>query len=262
MTKYINNGVLMHNAKIGKATIISTDLLKKGHMVPYAVFAPVSITVHETDCPDIPAKQFYLSLKNGQTDTSRTQASFQFVVDATTIRQCVNAFRTCWHAGCKEGNTTSIGIEICQYSNNKELQKQAYENAIELIKILRAEIKTIIKVVRHYDWTKKNCPRYLLSKKYNGLTWSWFSDQLKVTKKSIENNKDYNCKATVNCDNTLNVRDKRVDSEGNLGAIVDELENKTEITLGYVYNNWGSIYYIKDNNIKHGFVNVKYLKLV
>lgn len=258
---YISGGILKNGVTIGKAKVISTDLLKKGHMVPYVLFAPISITVHETDCPDIPAVQFYNSLKNGQTDTSRTQASFQFVVDATTIRQCVNVFRTCWHAGCKEGNATSIGIEICQYSNNKKLQKQAYLNAIELIKILREEIKTIIKVVRHYDWTKKNCPSYLLNKKYSGLTWAWFSDQLKETKKSIENNKDYNCKAVVSCDKTLNVRDKRV-SNGILGDIIDTLENKSEVTLGYVLNNWGSIYYIKEGKIKHGFVNVKYLKFV
>ena len=98
-----------------------------------------------------------------------------------------------------------------------------------------------------------------------GLTMTKFrkdiSSKMKDNKKAIANNKDYNCAAKVVCSDTLNVRDKRPEGE-TLGAIVDELENKTEITLGYVYNNWGSIYYIKDNNIKHGFVNVKYLKLV
>lgn len=66
MTKYIENGVLKNGITIGKAKVISTNLLKKGHMVPYEAFTPTSITIHETDCPDIPATQFYLSVKNGQ----------------------------------------------------------------------------------------------------------------------------------------------------------------------------------------------------
>ena len=181
---YITSGVLKNGAKIGSAKVISTGLLTKGHMVPYEKFNPTSITVHETDCPDIPATQFYLSVKNGQNDLNRKpQASFQLCVDAYTVRQIVNLYRTCWHAGCKEGNATSIGIEICQYKNNKEKQKQAYLNAIALIKVLKEEISTIKKVKRHYDWTRKICPSYMITKKYSGLTWDWFLDQLNSKEK-------------------------------------------------------------------------------
>ena len=78
----------------------------------------------------------------------------------------------------------------------------------------------------------------------------------------LENCKDYNCAAIVNCNDILNVRDKRPEVNGELGAIIDELTDNTKVTLGYVYNNWASIYYMKDKEFKHGFVNVKYLKLV
>ncbi len=190
MTKYIENGVLKNGITIGKAKVISTNLLKKGHMVPYEAFTPTSITIHETDCPDIPATQFYLSVKNGQNDLNRKpQASFQLCVDAYTVRQIVNLYRTCWHAGCKEGNATSIGIEICQYENNRELQKQAYLNAAELVKILKSEITTVKKVKRHYDWTGKICPSYMLTKKYSGLTWNWFLDQLNSKEKETAKTK-------------------------------------------------------------------------
>ena len=190
MTKYIENGVLKNGITIGKAKVISTNLLKKGHMVPYEAFTPTSITIHETDCPDIPATQFYLSVKNGQNDLNRKpQASFQLCVDAYTVRQIVNLYRTCWHAGCKEGNATSIGIEICQYENNRELQKQAYLNAAELVKILKSEITTLKKVKRHYDWTGKICPSYMLTKKYSGLTWNWFLDQLNSKEKETAKTK-------------------------------------------------------------------------
>lgn len=190
MTKYIENGVLKNGITIGKAKVISTNLLKKGHMVPYEAFTPTSITIHETDCPNIPATQFYLSVKNGQNDLNRKpQASFQLCVDAYTVRQIVNLYKTCWHAGCKEGNATSIGIEICQYKNNKEKQKQAYLNAVELVKILKSEITTVKKVKRHYDWTGKICPSYMITKKYSGLTWNWFLDQLNSKEKETAKTK-------------------------------------------------------------------------
>ena len=190
MTKYIENGVLKNGMTIGKAKVISTNLLKKGHMVPCEAFTPTSITIHETDCPGIPATQFYLSVKNGQNDLNRKpQASFQLCVDAYTVRQIVNLYRTCWHAGCKEGNATSIGIEICQYENNRELQKQAYLNAAELVKILKSEITTVKKVKRHYDWTRKICPSYMITKKYSGLTWNWFLNQLNSKEKEATKTK-------------------------------------------------------------------------
>lgn len=202
MTKYIENGVLKNGMTIGKAKVISTNLLKKGHMVPYEAFTPTSITIHETDCPDIPATQFYLSVKNGQNDLNRKpQASFQLCVDAYTVRQIVNLYKTCWHAGCKEGNATSIGIEICQYKNNKEKQKQAYLNAVELVKILKSEITTVKKVKRHYDWTGKICPSYMLTKKYSGLTWNWFLDQLNSKEKETAKTKCVRILKDVNIHN-------------------------------------------------------------
>lgn len=257
---YITNGVLKNGAVIGKAKVISTNLLTKGHMVPYVSFTPTSITIHETDLPDTIATQFYLSVKNGQTDTSRKQASFQFCVDATTIRQLVNAFRTCWHAGCKEGNATSIGIEICQYSNNKELQKQAYENAAALVKILKEEITTVKKVVRHYDWTRKQCPSYLITKKYQELTWGWFTSLLEESKKYVQLDKGtYNKKYKV-ISNTLNVRDKRPTEDGTLGQVDWVLKQGDIVEIGYVFDGWGSIWYEGDV----GYINTssKYIEAV
>ena len=239
---YILNGVLKNGYKIGNAKVVSTELLTKGHMVPYEKFNPTSITVHETDCPDVPATQFYKSVKNGQNDLNRKQDSFQLCVDAYTIRQLVNLYRTCWHAGCKEGNNTSIGIEICQYSNNKELQKQAYLNAIELIKVLKSEITTVKKVKRHYDWTKKICPSYMITKKYSGLTWDWFASRLEKEETYVQlKNGVYNKKYKV-ITNALNVRKDRPDKDGNLAAKSWVLKEGDIIEVGYVYNGWGSIW--------------------
>lgn len=45
----ITNGVLKNGIKLGKAKVISTNLLTKGHIVIYIEFSTTSITVHETD---------------------------------------------------------------------------------------------------------------------------------------------------------------------------------------------------------------------
>ena len=55
----------------------------------------------------------------------------------------------------------------------------------------------------------------------------------------------------------MNVRDSRP-IDGKLGCIKFKLKENDIVTLGYVYNNWGSIYV----NGKSGFVNVKYLKII
>ena len=74
----------------------------------------------------------------------------------------------------------------------------------------------------------------------------------KIGNVEIKNNVDYNKKVIVNCNDTLNVRDKRpIDNK--LGSIVDKLPNGTEALLGYVSDNWGSIYYVKDNTSENGY---------
>ena len=236
----ITNGVIKNGMKIGDATVISTDLLKAGHAIPYASYKPTSITIHETDCPDVNAKTIYKSLSNANVDTTRTKASFQITVDADNIRQCVNLLRTCWHAGDATGNKTSIGIEICQYSKDKEKQKKAYKNTAELVKILKSELG-ITKVYRHYDWTKKNCPSYILNKKYSGLTWEWFTNLLATKEYKQLPNGDYNKKYKV-ISNTLNVREARPDKNGNLAKVKFVLKEGDIVEVGYVNNGWASIW--------------------
>ena len=60
---YINNGVIKNGSKIGTATVDSSGLLKKGWMIPYVSFTPSSVTIHETDMPNVSSEQIYKSLK-------------------------------------------------------------------------------------------------------------------------------------------------------------------------------------------------------
>ena len=78
-----------------------------------------------------------------------------------------------------------------------------------------------------------------------------------MEEQKIENNKSYNCNVCVFDCRELNVRDSRL-IDGKLGCIKFKLKENDIVTLGYVYDNWGSIYV----NGKSGFVNVKYLKII
>ena len=78
-----------------------------------------------------------------------------------------------------------------------------------------------------------------------------------IEDQKIENKKSYNCKVSVFGCRELNVRDSRP-IDGKLGCIKFKLKENDIVTLGYVYNNWGSIYV----DGKCGFVNVKYLKII
>ena len=63
---YINNGVIKNGSKIGTAIVDSSGLLKKGWMIPYVSFTPSSVTINETDMPNVSSEQIYKSLKNGK----------------------------------------------------------------------------------------------------------------------------------------------------------------------------------------------------
>lgn len=255
---YINNGVIKNGSKIGTATVDSSGLLKKGWMIPYVSFTPSSVTIHETDMPNVSSEQIYKSLKNGNSDTSRKRASFQICVSATKIMQCVNLFRTCWHAGNRTGSSTSIGIEVVQY-DDKTLQEKAYKNAAELVKIILEEIKTVKKVVQHNYWSGKNCPSKLRAK-WKGYTWDWFTNLVYNEKKYTKlKNGDYNKKATV-LTPTLNVRKSRPDKNGKLGKYDFKLKEGDIIEVGYVLNGWASIWVEGDM----GYINTssKYIKLL
>ena len=50
-------------------------------------------------------------------------------------------------------------------------------------------------IVRHYDWTGKNCPRILIDKKYikDGMDWEWFMKEIESRlRKEKEMEKVYN----------------------------------------------------------------------
>ena len=172
--------------KIGSAQVI-VDIVPKGKCIPNVRINPTSITVHNTGNVDASAKNNHNYMKNINKSGERI-ASWHVTVGHDFIIQAQSFNYKCYHAGCTSGNNSSIGIEICMYSD-KAKQKKAYDNAIALIKILMSYYKfDINKIKRHYDWTKKLCPQWLIEGKY-GYTWTWFKNQLTESNKQPEGEK-------------------------------------------------------------------------
>jgi N-acetylmuramoyl-L-alanine amidase CwlA len=168
------NNYKLTQTTIGLAKVI-VDILPKGKVIPNTKMTPTSITIHNTGNIGAPAKNNHNYMKNCNKNGDRI-ASWHFTVDDKEIYQAVPTNYKAYHAGNATGNATSIGIEICMF-NNAERQKQAYLNAIELVKILmKAHGLGISQVKQHYNWTRKDCPTWLRSGKF-GYDWKWFTTQ-------------------------------------------------------------------------------------
>ena len=156
-------------------------------------------------------------------------------MDDKEIIQAQSCNYKCYHAGNNKGNNTSIGIEICMF-NDKERQRKAYMNAIELVKILMKNYNfTDNKIKQHYEWTKKDCPTWLRSGKF-GYDWKWFKNQITETLSFSDKEDDGTFLVKVLVDD-LNVRtgpstDYRVVSQVHKGEVY---------TIVKVSGNWGRL---------------------
>ena len=89
---------------------------------------------------------------------SKGEASAHYIIKDDDVLQCWPTSKIAWHAGCKAGNLTSIGIEVIPCN----IQGRFSEKSIATLKELLATLPKL-PIVRHYDWTGKDCPRYYIS---------------------------------------------------------------------------------------------------
>lgn len=221
--------------KIGDAKVI-VDIVPKGYCIPNVKITPTSITIHNTGNIGATAKGNHNYMKNINKSGART-ASWHFTVDDKEIYQAQSTNYKCYHAGTSKGNNSSIGIEICMF-NDKERQRKAYQNAIELVKVLMAYHKfSSSQVKRHKDWSGKHCPAWLIDGKF-GFTWDWFKAEI-AGKPNTSDSKalPYVVKVIYEGKDGLNVR-----SEANASSKVNAV-----IYFGQAYtiveekNGWGKL---------------------
>lgn len=115
------------------------------------------ITIHETGNyakgADASAHASYLR-------TTNEKVSWHFTVDENCAYQHLPMEECAYHAGKREGNNRSIGIEICVNSDGNF--NKAVQNTAELVRrLMRERDIPITRVVQHHYWTGKNCPQKL-----------------------------------------------------------------------------------------------------
>ena len=224
----------LNESTIGSAKVI-VDILPGGKVIPNTKITPTSITIHNTGNIGAAAKNNHNYMKNCNKNGSRI-ASWHFTVDDKEIYQAQSCNYKTFHAGNATGNNTSIGIEICMF-NDKEKQKKAYDNAIELVKILLKYYGwTIDKVKRHKDWSGKHCPAWLIEGKF-GYTWDWFKKQVvsNTPAPTVSNKNDaFVIKVTVD---SLNVRK----GPGTSYAVVTSIKKGEAYTIVEVNGSWGKL---------------------
>ncbi|MBC6971603.1 S-layer homology domain-containing protein [Bacillus sp. Xin] len=132
---------------------------------PGYAMVPKYITIHETANPDVGAnaQKHGQYLYNQATSTVESGTSWHFTVDDKEIYQHLPVNEVGWHAGTKQGNQESIGIEIAV--NEDGNYDKAVENARKLAAYLMGELNIPLEnVKKHQYWWGKNCPAIMIQR--------------------------------------------------------------------------------------------------
>lgn len=106
------------------------------------------------------------------------QSSWHWTVDETQAIQSFKHSWSAWHASTKEGNTTSIGVELCVHKDGN--YKKTIQNGAYLVAwILHHEGLGLNDVLRHYDWCQKWCPAQIMDGK-EGIDWPTFKQMVET----------------------------------------------------------------------------------
>ena len=126
------------------------------------------------------------AVANGNYFQVERGASAHYFVDDNNIVQVVEDFHGAWHVGDgnnKYGihNQNSIGIEMCLNANWQPTEATK-QNTVELARYLMTKHNIPIeRVVRHYDASRKICPRSL-----SDNNWAaWYALKARIANTSI-----------------------------------------------------------------------------
>ena len=121
------------------------------------------IVIHYTANPGSSAqdnRDYFNGLQDS--DSHETQASSNFVVGLDgEIIQCVPTWEVAYASN--DRNYDSVSIEVCHPDETGRFTKKSYESLVQLTAWLCVKFDlTADDVIRHYDVTGKNCPKYFV----------------------------------------------------------------------------------------------------
>lgn len=134
------------------------------------------IVIHYTGNPGTTAQQ-NRSYFEGLAETKLTKASSHFIIGLSgEILMCVPLEEIAYASN--ERNSDTISIECCIDNDAGKFTEKTYESLVELTAWLIGKYDlTMDDVIRHYDVTGKNCPKYFVEHES-----AWEDFKMDVTK--------------------------------------------------------------------------------
>lgn len=115
-------------------------------------------------------RNYFENLKN----THKTSASSHYIIGLEgEIVRCIPENEVAFHSGSYSMNRQSIGIENCHPDWEGKFSDDTYNSLVELCADIcnRYELDVESSIIRHYDVTGKNCPKYYVE---NEAEWNKF----------------------------------------------------------------------------------------
>lgn len=133
------------------------------------------IVMHYTANPGASAmdnRNYFEGLK----DTHTTQASSNFIIGLEgEIIQCVPTWEVAYASN--DRNIDTVSIECCHPDETGEFNEATYKSMVQLTAFICAKYNLDENdVIRHYDVTGKNCPKYFVE---DGDAWEQFKKDVK-----------------------------------------------------------------------------------
>lgn len=118
-------------------------------------------------------RNYFENLKN----THTTYASSHYIVGLEgEIIRCMPENEVAFHSGSYSMNRKSIGIENCHPDWNGKFNDNTYKSLVELCAdICKRHNLNVNAIIRHYDVTGKNCPKYYVE---NEEAWIQFKNDV------------------------------------------------------------------------------------
>jgi N-acetylmuramoyl-L-alanine amidase CwlA len=150
---------------------------------PGTRMTPTRITIHNTDNTSRGADAAAHTRYQKGADARRRKVSWHFTVDDNAVFQSLPTNEHGMHAGTRDGNRTSIGIEICMHTGMNV--PAAYERAALLAAVMAFQLGITVPsgIKQHHDWSGKHCPRVLRDQPRG---WRDFVDKIAGFRRDLE----------------------------------------------------------------------------
>lgn len=194
---------------------------------------------------------------NSLASTHKTSASSHYIVGLNgEVIKCIPEEEVAFHSGSYSMNRKSIGIETCHPDWEGKFAESTYNSLVELCAdICRRYDLNINNIIRHYDVTGKDCPRYYVqnpdewvkfkndvANKLGQATVSVAVEKIEGSDEPVRRYKNGSTKETIYADTALT-------------KVIGSLSPYEECDCFGVFNNRPMVRYKIDgsNNYKIGF---------